>query len=331
MEVFIPAEPTLQSETMSKAEVLESLTPAVEELMRDHLEKRRLWFPNDFLPADEQMSDDEEKKVKPLRERARDLSDAVRVSIALSLLTEEGLPHFHRILATHLGENNVWSKWNFLWTAEEDRHGGVLRDYARDARLFRFREVEMMQFAYQQAGFTPDWDKDPYKVFVYTSLQERATQIAHANTGKIAGSHEPTLEGILTSVAADEARHYAFYRKIVKALLKVDGDRVLKSALSILPSIEMPGLTIPHFKEIADVVRRVGIYGPWDYKRIVEELLAFWGIELLTGLNELGRKAQEKILQIPKRLQKVAEYLEQRSVKKSFSFEFLYGRVFAME
>lgn len=331
MEVVIPAEPTLESETSSKAEVLEELSPVVEELMKDHVEKRKLWFPNDFLPADEQMSDDEEKKIKALRERARGIDDAVRVSIALNLLTEEGLPHFHRILATHLGENNVWSKWNHLWTAEEDRHGGILRDYAREARLFRFREVEMMQFAYQQAGFTPDWDKDPYKVFVYTSLQERATQTAHANTGKVAGTHEPTLEGILTSVAADEARHYAFYRKIVAALLNVDVNRTLKSALSILPSIEMPGLTIPHFKEMADVVRRIGIYGPWDYKRIVEELLAFWRIEVLTGLNELGRKAQEKIMEIPKRLQKVAEYLEQRSSKKSFSFEFLYGRVFAIE
>jgi acyl-[acyl-carrier-protein] desaturase len=331
MDVVIPSKPTLESETISKAEVLESLSPAVAELMKEHTEKRKLWFPNDFLPADEQMSDDEQRRAKALRERARGISDAVRVSIALNLLTEEGLPHFHRILAIHLGEDNVWSQWNFLWTAEEDRHGGVLRDYVRDARLFRFREVEMMQFAYQQSGFTPDWDKDPYKVFVYTSLQERATQIAHANTGKVAAGHEPTLAGILGAVASDEARHYAFYRKIVSLLMEVDVNRALKSALAILPSIEMPGLTIPRFKEMADVVRRVGIYGPWDYKRIVEELLAYWRIELLTGLNELGRIAQEKIMQIPKRLQKVAEYLEQKTTKKSFSFEFLYGRVFAME
>ncbi|HWP83144.1 MAG TPA: acyl-ACP desaturase [Bacteroidota bacterium] len=331
MNVIISHHPGAEHETKSKAEVLACLSPLVDSLMQEHLEKRRLWFPSDFLPADEQMSDDDEAKAKQLRERARGMSDAVRVSVTLNLLTEEGLPHFHRILATHLGDESVWSKWNYMWTAEEDRHGGILRDYAREARLFKFRQVEMMQFAYQVSGFTPDWDKDPYKVFVYTSLQERATQVAHANTGKHAGEYEPTLQGILTNIAADEARHYAFYRRVFKGLLEVDVNRALQSALSILPSIEMPGLTIPHFKEMADVVRRVGIYGPWDYKRIVEELLEFWRVEVLEGLNEVGRIAQEKIMQIPARLQKVAEYLDQRTTRKSFSFDFLYGRLIEME
>ena len=327
MEIYTPAERTSEYDSQSKAEVLSSLAPLVEELMKDHVEKRKTWYPSDFLPADEQMSDDEKVKADALRGRAKGIPDAVRVSVTLNLLTEEGLPHFHRLLATHLGDGNIWSKWNYLWTAEEDRHGGILRDYARDSRLFKFRQVEMMQFAYQSAGFNPDWDKDPYKVFVYTSLQERATQIAHANTGKVAGAVEPTLQGILASIAADEARHYSFYRRVFKALLETDVNRVLQSAQSILPSIEMPGLTVPHFKEMADVIRSIGIYGPWDYKRIADELIEFWNIELLTGLNEVGRKAQEKIMKISARLQKVAEYLDQKTTKKSFSFEFLYGRI----
>jgi len=331
MEVLLPRGTNGDKQTREKVEVLSELSPLVDSLMADHVAKRKLWFPSDFLPADEQMNDDAERKAKALKERARGIGDGVRVAVALNLLTEEGLPHFHRLLATHLGEDNVWSKWNFLWTAEEDRHGGILRDYARDARLFRFREIEMMQFAYQSAGFTPEWDKDPYKVFVYTSLQERATQIAHANTGKSAGVHEPTLQGILSSVAADEARHYSFYRSVFKAILNIDPNKALQSALSILPSIEMPGLTVPHFKEMADIIRRIGIYGPWDYRKIVDELVEFWRIEVLTGLNEIGRKAQEKIMKISERLKKVAEYLDQRNEKKSFSFDFLYGRILAME
>jgi acyl-[acyl-carrier-protein] desaturase len=132
-------------------------------------------------------------------------------------------------------------------------------------------------------------------------------------------------------VAADEARHYSFYRSVFKALLGIDPNRALQSATAILPSIEMPGLTVPHFKEMADIIRRIGIYGPWDYKKIVDELIEFWKIELLTGLNEMGRKAQEKIMKISERLKKVAEYLDQRNEKKSFSFDFLYGRILVME
>lgn len=331
MEVVIREDTNHEWETRAKTEVLKAIEPEVEGYTEQHYGKRRMWMPNDFMPSDEIMSEEDEQIYVRLRERARGLPDAVRVAVVLNLLTEEGLPHFHRLIDRYLGEDSVWKRWNYLWTAEEDRHGAILRDYARDSRLFRFREVELMQFAYQGNGFDPDWDKDPYRVFVYTTLQERATQFSHRNTGRLAGADEPLLNGILSSVAADEARHYTFYRNVFNSILKLDPNRALESALQVLPSIEMPGVSMPHFKEMADVVRRIGIYGPWDYKKIVEEAIAFWKIDLLTGLNEAGRKAQDRIMAIPGRLKKVAEYIEHRSTQKSFSFAFIYDRMFSLE
>jgi acyl-[acyl-carrier-protein] desaturase len=93
----------------------------------------------------------------------------------------------------------------------------------------------------------------------------------------------------------------------------------------------MPGHTMPGFREIAEVIRRSGIYGPRDYLRIVQEQIAYWRIETLTGLGELGRKAQEKILEIPARLQRIAEHLETRTRAKTFSFEVVFNREFAVE
>ena len=331
MEVIISKLNSDDNSLSSKVEVLNHLEQKVKEWMNDHVSKRKLWFSSDFLPTDEKMDDDKEGVVRKLRERARGIKDSVRVAVAINLLTEEGLPHFHRIIAKHLGDESFWSKWNNMWTAEEDRHGGVLRDYARDSRLFSFREVELMQFHYQESGFNPDWDRDPYKVFVYTTLQERATQISHKNTGTFAGADEPLLDGILSSIAADEAKHYTFYRNVFKAILEIDAARALQSASAIMPAIDMPGFSMPNFRDMADVVRRVGIYGPWDYKKIVEEAIKFWNIEMLTGLNEAAAKAQEKILSIPKRLEKVAEYIERRTTQKTFSFDFIYNRILVFE
>lgn len=314
-------------EISSKIEVLNHLEVKVHEWMESHIAKRKLWFASEFLPADEKMSDDQESIIKKLRERVRGMKDPVRVAVAVNLLTEEGLPHFHRLIAKHLGDESFWAKWNNMWTAEEDRHGCILRDYARDGRLFQFKEIEMMQYHYIESGFNPDWDRDPYKVFVYTTLQERATQISHKNTGKLAGADEPLLEGILDNIAADEAKHFSFYRNVFKAILELDPNRALVSASAIMPAIDMPGISMPNFRDMADVVRRVGIYGPWDYKKIVEEAIKFWNIELLTGLNDLAGKAQEKILSIPNRLEKVAEYIEKRTTKKTFSFDFIYNRI----
>lgn len=331
MEILVKETNSAKTSFEQKTEVLKHLEEKVKIWMQDHVDKRKLWFSSDFLQADEKMNEDQEKNISQLRERVRGVKDEVRVAVALNLLTEEGLPHFHRLIAQYLGDKSFWSKWNNMWTAEEDRHGAILRDYVRDAKLFSFREVELMQFHYIESGFNPDWDKDPYKVFVYTTLQERATQFSHKNTGKLAGEDEPLLNGILSNIAADEAKHFTFYRNVFKEVINLDPNNALLSAVDIMPAIDMPGFSMPNFRDMADVVRRVGIYGPRDYKKIVEESIKFWEIEMLTGLNELAQKAQEKILSIPKRLEKVAEYIEKRTESKTFSFDFIYNRILVFE
>jgi acyl-[acyl-carrier protein] desaturase len=323
----IATEPT--RELCSKLEVLQDLEEKVRELMEIHERKRELWFPSDLLgPAPDE---DPDAHLAALRAQAEGIPDPARAALALNLLTEEGLPHFHRLLAVYLGDDSFWRSWNNLWTAEEDRHGQVLHDYARDTRILQQRKLEEMQFEYLRAGFHPEWDRDPYRVFAYTTVQERATQFSHSETGKIVAEYEPRLASILSQVAKEEARHYTFYRTVFEEILKRDPDQALHSASFILPAIDMPGVTMPGFKELADVIRRAGIYGPRDYLRIVQEQIRYWKIESIEGLNELGRKAQEKILEIPARLKRIAEYMETRTKGKTFSFEVVFNREFAME
>ncbi len=312
-----------------KVEVLKDLEERVRELMEAHERKRDVWFPSDLL-GPEPDAHPEEFRAK-LQAQAEGIPDPVRAALALNMLTEEGLPHFHRLLAVYLGDESHWRNWNNLWTAEEDRHGQVLHDYARDTRLFDQRKIEEMQFEYLRRGFHPDWDRDPYRVFAYTTVQERATQFSHSETGRIVAEYEPRLGEVLSHVAKDEARHYAFYRTVFEEILKRDPDQALHSASFILPAIDMPGVTMPGFKELADVIWRAGIYGPRDYLRIVQEQIRYWKIESLQGLGELGRIAQEKIMGIPSRLKRIAEHMETRSKTKTFSFEVVFNREFAME
>lgn len=320
---------TPSAETLARVEVLEDLEPVVHELMEAHEAKRILWFPSELLsPAPDT---DPDLHIRELRERADGISLPARVALALNLLTEEGLPHFHRLLATYLGGDTFWSKWTNLWTAEEDRHGAVLHDYTRDSKILDNPILERMQFEYLKAGFEPSWDRDPYRVFVYTTLQERATQVSHANTGKLAGKYEPTISTVLANVAKEEARHYTFYRRIFKEVLERDPNRGLASAAEIMPSIDMPGVNMPHFRDMADVIRRAGIYGPRDYLSIVEEQIKYWAIEAMDGLDEIGKAAQEKILGIPKRLERVADAMESRTRAKTFQFQVAFAQSFDMQ
>ena len=317
------------NELLAKVDVLADLEPLVDELMVAHESKRVLWYPSELLAA--APDTDPDVFVKALRERSKGISTPARVALALNLLTEEGLPHFHRLLAVYLGNESFWTRWTNLWTAEEDRHGAVLHDYMHDSRILDNPVLEKMQFEYLKAGFAPAWDRDPYRVFVYTSLQERATQVSHANTGKLASETEPLIGEVLSNVAKEEARHYTFYRAIFKAVLERDPNNAMISAAEIMPSIDMPGVAMPHFREMADVIRRAGIYGPRDYLRIVEELIRFWAIEAVTGLDEMGRKAQEKIMAVPARLLRVADMMETRSRAKTFAFDVAFAREFAMD
>ena len=315
-------------ETMAKVEVLDDLAHDVTILMEAHESKRVLWFPSDLLSPEPETDPDE--FVRQLRRRADGITLPARVALCLNTLTEEGLPHFHRLISQYLGPDSIWAKWNNLWTAEEDRHGAVLHDYTRDSRILDNPVMERMQFEYLRAGFEPTWDKDPYRVFVYTTLQERATQVSHANTGRVAGEHEPLIGEVLSNVAKEEARHYVFYRAIFERVLARDPNRALESAAHIMPSIDMPGISMPHFREMADVIRRAGIYGPRDYLRIVQEAIKFWAVDTITGLNEAGKKAQDKILAIPARLERVADMMETRSRAKTFSFAVAFAKEFEM-
>jgi acyl-[acyl-carrier-protein] desaturase len=312
--------------TADQIEVLITLEPLVRAQIELHRDSRKLWFPNDLLTADEQAGAEAEAELLQTREAARGLHDTVRVALALNLMTEEGLPHFHRLIATYLGNESPWSTWNNLWTAEEDRHGCAMRDYVREARIFDMGAFERMQFQYIDAGFEPEWECDPYRLLAYTSLQEKATQISHSNTGRICGQYEPRIQRVLAHISADESRHYAFYRACFAGILKTDVNRALHSLLKVATGFAMPGHAIAGFADMSEVLRRANIFGTRQYQKILEELLAFWEIGTLTGLSAAGRQAQEKLMKLPARLARMADYVDAKTIKRTFGFDFIYHR-----
>jgi acyl-[acyl-carrier-protein] desaturase len=322
--------PLANPDSVTQGEVLQSLEPVVRDLMQRHRDTRKLWMPSELLPANDLSDPKQEEEIAALRKRAQGLPDSLRVALALNLLTEEGLPHFHRLVAVYMGYEGPWAEWNNLWTAEEDRHGCVLRDYVREARVFDMAKLERMQYQYIESGFNPGWHGDPYRLLAYTSLQEKATQTAHSNAGRIAGNYEPQLQKILAHISADESRHYAFYRDSFAAVLKADTNRALAALASVAPALAMPGHNIEGYAQMSEVERRAGIYGPREYLKLVEDLVRHWAIDKMANLNALGRAAQEKVMQLPKRLARMADYIESKAHSRSFSFEFIYRRAFEM-
>lgn len=300
--------------------VMQSLAPRVEVLMAEHLaDRKNLWWPQEVLT-----------KIAPSSKEPKNSAlvpkEAV-VAIALNLLTEEGLPHFHRLVASHLGEQGVWASWNNLWTAEEDRHGALLHDYVRDYQVMDIGALEKMQYAYLVAGFQPAWGSEPYRLLAYTSLQERATQMAHANTGRYCALSAPSLQKAFAHISSDEGRHYRFYRGAFEAVLDVDVDNALVSLLAVMPNLSMPGASIPDYNAMTEIVYRAGIYGPRHYAKIASELLAHWHIAERSTGTAAAKAAQKQLLAVPARLERIADILDKRKKHKTFRLDILNGEL----
>ena len=61
------------------------------------------------------------------------------------------------------------------------------------------------------------------------------------------------------------------------------------------------------WEHFSDAAQRCSVYTAQDYINIMKDLLDEWKIEHIDGLTETAQKAQEYLMKLPKRLQKVTE------------------------
>lgn len=314
--------------TDQQAKIIKNeLEPELDGLMQAHHNSRFEWYPTDLLPSSPSLTGEQKDLIAQTIEQAQLLPEAARVGLVLNLLTEEGLPSYHRLLSEAFGSDSAWVEWRNQWTAEEDRHGNILRDYLRDSRIVDMHEVEKMQFKFLSDGWAPSWAGSAYDTIAYTSFQERATQYSHRNLGKLVRGVAPTLTKVLACVAGDENRHYRFYCSLLKKLVQVDLKGALESMLRVLKSFKMPGHDIPGFTEMSIVEHSVDVFGPKEFSECIIDVINFTGLEALTNLDSYCEDLRQKVLAYPPRLLRFHEKLINRVKEKAteLKFDFIKG------
>jgi acyl-[acyl-carrier-protein] desaturase len=313
---FIPATPH------QNTVIREYLEKDLDALLHDHYQSRYEWYPSDLLPCAQSLSAEQKKALEEMKERSQNLPDAIRISLILNLITEEGLPSYHRLLHQAFGGESSWRVWQNTWTAEEDKHGTVLRDYLRETRLCEMTKVERMQFQYVTTGWSPEWAGDPYTSIVYTVFQERATQISHRNLGLAAKSIEPTLSKVLACLAGDESRHFKFYGNLLKKLVEVDIDGVLQTIYRVLKTFKMPGENIPGFVEMSCVEHAIDVFGPKNFSEVIRDVIVYIGLDKRKNLSAYSEVLKEKIMEYPARLLRLHHKMIDRVKEKIAEFQF---------
>lgn len=296
----------------------------------------KAWQPQDYLPDLSQ--EGWEESVKELREMAAEVPDDVMVTLVGDMITEEALPTYQTLLNTFEGcddptgtSDSAWAKWSRGWTSEENRHGDLLNKYLYLTGKCDMRNIEVTIQHLITNGFNPMAKKDPYRGFVYTSFQERATKISHGNVGKLArDSGDKNLHRICAKIAGDEGRHENAYQQFCEEILKRDpeglifefGD-VMRGQI-VMPAENMEdGISSTLYEDFSEVAQRLGVYTAIDYAEIIGHLVKRWDLENLEGLSGEAEKEREYICKLPERYKKLAE----RSMNKQKKLEQTTGKL----
>ncbi|KAK7282643.1 hypothetical protein RIF29_11583 [Crotalaria pallida] len=301
------------------------------------------WQPQDMLPDSSLPSDEFIDQVRALQDRTAQLPDDYLVVLVGAMITEEALPTYQTWFNQLDGvedetgvSTSSWAKWSRSWTAEENRHGDLLRTYLYLSGRVDMQMIEKTIHYLIAAGMDLRTENNPYMGFAYTSFQERATCTSHGKMARMAKeSGDPVLARILGTIAADEKRHETAYMRIVEKLLEVDPSGAIIAIKDMMrnkftmPAHMMKDGRDPHlYDHLGAVSQRLKVYSTTDYADIVDFLIGRWRLDKLEGLTSEGRSAQEfvcglahLIRRLDERADEQARKMELQRVKFSWIFD----------
>ena len=294
--------------------LIRDLEPVVAVELERHISTTRDWYPHEYVPWSEGRT-----FAGPLNGDAWEAKDSkltpiAQDSLVLNLLTEDNLPSYHTEIAFSMGRDGAWNSWLNRWTAEEARHGIVLRDYLMATRGVDPNELEDLRMAHMQVGYETPYPNDMLHTVAYVTFQELATRISHRNTGRI--SNDAICEGMLARGALDENLHMLFYRNLLGAALKLEPNTTMRAITDVVTNFQMPGAGMPGWGRKSVQIALAGIYDlQLHLNDVVMPVLRAWGVFEMDTLTGDGAAARDQLSAYLKGASEdVAKFVDKREV-----------------
>ena len=276
----------------SRVDLLSEIAPDVERLYNRHLESPRDWYPHEQID----WGQGESFESRPWSPEDYPIGEGVRSSIYVNLLTEDNLPYYTDTILSHAPANHPIRDWSYQWTMEENRHSMIMRDWVHVSRCINptlLEDGRRVQMTRAEVPRMPDFAE----MISYVSFQERATQIAHRNTGAKLPKDDKMGRNVLGLIAGDETKHYLFYRDLTLAAFAIDPSAMTIAVAKQVSTFAMPGTGIPAFTRHAVRIAREGIYGLGQYvKDVLTPVLSLWDVDHLSGLSKEAERARLDLL-----------------------------------
>ncbi|MFE3188976.1 acyl-ACP desaturase [Nocardia sp. NPDC059240] len=303
---------------LTQLELLRELEPVAAENVNRHLSLAKEWHPHDYVPWDEGRNFAAMGGVDWNPEQSK-LSELAKAAMITNLLTEDNLPSYHREIAENFSQDGAWGTWVGRWTAEENRHGIVMRDYLVVTRGVDPVALEQARMIHMTNGFASpteqleSLDNAGFLFSVaYVTFQELATRVSHRNTGRVCD--DPIADRMLQRIAADENLHMIFYRNMCSAALDLSPDQTLEAITLILENFQMPGAGMPNFRRNGVLMAKHGIYDLRQHlEEVVNPVLKKWRIFERDDFTARGEETRERLGLFLEKLGKdVIKFEEQR-------------------
>ncbi|QKT06335.1 acyl-ACP desaturase [Gordonia sp. X0973] len=311
---------------LTQLELLTELAPVAEDNVNRHLKQARDWNPHDYVPWDEGQNYAALGGTDYDPEQSQ-LDEVAKAAMITNLLTEDNLPSYHRVIADNFSMDSAWGHWVGRWTAEENRHGIVMRDYLVVTRGVDPVALEEARMIHMTNGYDPvlvaaDRMEDLQNEYgdldevgllhsvAYVTFQELATRVSHRNTGK--ACNDPIADRMLQRIAADENLHMVFYRNICGAGMDLSPDQTLRAVTDIVTNFQMPGAGMPNFRRHGVLMAKHGIYDLRQHlDEVVMPVLRKWDVFGRTDFGPEGEKTRDELAAFLDQLDKDATRFEE--------------------
>jgi len=276
---------------LTDRELLESLAAVVEENLGRHIDAADGWQPHEYVPWDDGRNFAFLGGIDWEPEQS-ELGEVAKLALTVSVLIADNLPSYHREVAKYL-RTGPWWRWVGRWTAEENRHEIMIRDYLMVTRSVDPVQLERMRMDHMTTGF-----RRPalhlLDVLAACTLEERAAAVRHRNIAAL--GENLIVTAIADRIAADDELQSEFFADLVAAALDLAPDQTMRAIADQVAAFAVPELTLADGRNSTAVLAEAGIYDPARESELVfAPLLSRWNIFARTDFGEAGEKARAEL------------------------------------
>lgn len=279
---------------LTDRELLASLADEVELNLRRHVAVAEGWQPHEYVPWDDGRNFRFLGGIDWEPEQS-ELSETAKLALTVSVLVADNLPSYHREVGKYLRTGSWW-RWVGRWTAEENRHEILIRNYLMVTRSVDPVQLERLRMDHMTKGF-----RRPalhlLDVLATCAFEEAAAAIRHRNTAAL-GENE-MVTAIAERIAIDDELQSIFFADLVSAAFAVAPDQTMRAITDSVLRFQVPTVTLSDGRSSDDVLAEAGIYDRTKEAELVfGPLLQRWEFFTRTDIGEAGEQARAELVHL---------------------------------